>query len=171
MTTTLARICASNPVGVILYNTIELRHPELIAEDGSTGAIRLVDALNVPLEATLETGALAAFRPFPFTFTRGSSADQRPSISYQLDGASREITEQLERIANADSLEKLQIIPRTYSSEDLSAPLEPAPFAYTVKDPDVTETSVKFTAEFVDAVNKAFPAVLYTQASHPALYK
>lgn len=171
MNPTLARICASNPIDVILYNTIELRHPELIDENGTTGSIRLVDAINAPLTATLETGATADFRPYPFTFTRGSSANQRPSISYQLDAASREITEQLERVVNAETQEKLQIIHRTYASNDLSAPLESAPFAYTVKDPDVTATRATFTAEFVDAVNKAFPGVKYTQASHPALYK
>lgn len=164
----LAEVWAANPVGVVRIVTLELKHSAFVDKEGNSSSIRLVNGRFDPITVTLETGAQATFQPgvFKAKLPKKGSTGQR-SIALELDGASREVVRQLERVADAPR-EPIRAVLREYAPGDLSAPGQ-VHDNLTLVRPRVGPNRVTASAVFNDSINKAFPSILYTTATHPGL--
>lgn len=165
-----AEVASVAPVGVVLWETFELRHP---AFDGPIRVVNKTD--GQPLRATLEAGAPAQggqeveFVALPVSARLPEESDQgrSPELIVELDGVSGHIAAQLDLAIQA--LDPVEVTFRLYVSSDTTAPAMLPVLNMILSDVVVGETRVTATARFMDPVNRGFPAKDYTRAEYPGL--
>lgn len=157
-----AEAVASAPADQVVLYTYEITHSTF--ED----RILIVNDFH-PLFATLETGEEVEFIPCPVLVTAPEQSDNgaSPAIDVQIDGVSGMLAERLD--AAIVTHEKIGIIERVYVSNDTSAPATVPPLSLTLRDVEVSETTVKASAAYDDPVNKGFPAKDYNIREYPGL--
>lgn len=170
----LDELFASAPKGRYYYITLEFNHPSFRTEGTNEHtSIRLVQGFE-PLSARIEAGApfgagqYVTFQPAAFDVelpTKGVSGEH--SMNINIDGASAEITRQLERVATGVRA-PIQVIFREFVSTDLSMP-QSTPIKMTVLNPSVNGNRVSAQASYSDLLNKAYPSIKYTLNTHPGL--
>lgn len=158
---------ASAPAGVVIYHTIELRHPAF------TSPIRVVRDY-VDLVATLEATAPAnpstavTFVAFNFDFTKPEvSPNNVPQITITIDNVDRSIVANIEAAMTTTDL--VQVTYREYISTDLSAPQNNPPLNMTIMTVSATVFQVTATAGFPDLMNRRFPTTEYDAEVFPGL--
>jgi hypothetical protein len=158
---------ASAPANVIIYHTIELRHPAF------TTPIRVVRD-NAELTATLEVtapvnpGESVAFQAFHFDFTKPEvSSVGVPTIDITIDNVDRAIVANIE--AAISSTDMVQVTYREYLSTDLTQPQNVPPLSMTIMSVTADVFKVTCTAGFPDLMNKRFPTQEYSTEVFPGL--
>lgn len=158
---------ASAPANVVIFHTLELRHPAF------TTPIRVVRDYE-DLTATLEDTAPAdpstevTFIRFAFDFTRPEiSANGVPQMSIEIDNVDRSIVANIEAALITTDL--VQATYREYISTDLSAPQNDPPIHMTIMSITADVFRVKAVAGFPDLVNRRFPSTEYDSETFPGL--
>lgn len=158
---------ASAPAGVVIYPTLELRHP---AFSTPIRVVRDFSQLDARLEigAPLDSGALVTFVGFNFEFTKPDvNADGVPQISIEIDNVDRSIINNIEAAVSTTDLVRATY--REYLSTDLSAPQNNPPLHMTILAISADMFRVRATAGFPDLMNKKFPTTEYDSEVFPGL--
>jgi hypothetical protein len=158
---------ASAPAGVIIYHTIELRHPAFDAP------IRVVHD-TVDLSATLEStaavnpGELVDFIAFAFDFTKPEvNSVGIPQITIEIDNVDRSIVANIE--ASIATTDLVQCTYREFISTDLSAPQNNPPLTMTIMSVSATTMRVSAVASFPNLMNIRFPTTEFDTTVFPGL--
>ena len=158
---------ASAPAGVVIYNTIELRHPAFDAP------IRVVRD-TVDLSATLEASApanpstLVTFVAFAFDFSKPEvNATGIPQITIEIDNVDRSIVASIEKALTTTDL--VQCTYREFISTDLTAPQNNPPLSMTIISVSATTLRVTAVASFPNLMNIRFPKTEYDTTVFPGL--
>lgn len=158
---------ASAPANVVIYHTLELRHPAF------TSPIRVVrdfEDLTATLEATAPVDASTAvlFVRFSFDFTKPEvSATGVPQMSIEIDNVDRSIVANIEAALATTDL--VQATYREYISADLTAPQNDPPIHMTIMSISANVFRVKAVAGFPDLMNRRFPSTAYDAEVFPGL--
>jgi len=160
MSEVVAEAYASNPVGVVVWETLEIWHP-VFAQP-----IRVV-ADRVALDARIEAGAarnageVVTFAPYPFTAVPPDmQSTSIPQATIEIDNVTREIGQQLDAAIIAG--ETTVVIWRSYlSGHQMDGPEHVPPLQMEVKAVSMPGTKVVVTVGFRDLLNQAFPALVY----------
>jgi hypothetical protein len=151
---------ASAPANVVIYHTLELRHPAF------TTPIRVVrdfTDLTATLEATAPAnpGAAVLFIAFAFEFSKPEvSSSGVPQITISLDNVDRAIVANIE--AAMGSTDLVQVTYREFLSTDLSVPQNNPPLSMTIMSVTADVFKVTCTAGFPDLMNRRFPSTEYS---------
>jgi len=158
---------ASAPSNVIIYHTLELRHPSF------SSPIRVVQD-KVNLTATLEATAPAnpgesvLFQAFAFDFDKPEVGPNGvPQIQIELDNVDRSIVANIE--AAVATMDLVHVTYREYISTDLTGPQNDPPIHATLTHITADVFRVKATAGFVDLINRRFPNKEYDSETFPGL--
>lgn len=158
---------ASAPANVVIYHTLELRHPAF------SSPIRVVRDHN-DLVATLEArapvnpGQQVTFVRFAFDFTKPEiSPNGVPQMSIEIDNVDRSIVANIE--AAMGSTDLVTATYREYISTDLTAPQNDPPIHMTIMSITADVFRVKAVAGFPDLVNRRFPSTEYDSETFPGL--
>lgn len=151
---------ASNPEGEIDYRTVEITHPLL-----SKRYLIVVDM--VPLTATLETGEVVTFEPFPMELKDGgNNNDMDQQASYTLPDVGNQLDDEMSRIPLGDQDPPVFTF-RGFVSTDLSYPCR-GPVTYDLQS--LTQSKGVFTANVgVPRLNERQTGLLMTPQDIPLL--
>lgn len=158
---------ASAPVGLIIYHTLEIRHPSF------TQPIRIVRDL-VDLTATLEPDAPAnggeevLFVRYAFDFIKPEvNSSGVPQMQITIDNVDRIIGASIEGALGSTDL--VEVTYREYISTDLTGPQNDPPITLQVMAVTVDMFRVTATCGFPDLMNRKFPTLEYTSETFPGL--
>lgn len=158
---------ASAPANVVIYHTLELRHPAF------TTPIRVV-CDHADLVATLESGApvnpgqQVTFVRFAFNFTKPEiSPNGVPQLTIEIDNVDRSIVANIEAAMTTSDM--VQATYREYISTDLTAPQNDPPIHMTIMSISADVFKVSAVAGFPDLINRRFPTTEYDSETFPGL--
>jgi hypothetical protein len=164
----IAEAYASNPVGSVIWETMELWHPAW------TDPLYIVGdrlPLDARIEATAErnAGAAVTFVPWSFTFVPPDMSQQSlPQATIDIDNVSREIGRQLD-LAILDG-RPIKVIWRTYlSGRQMEGPEHLPPIKMELKTVNMSVMSIRATLGFRDLLNATFPSLEYDSDHFPGL--
>lgn len=169
---------AANPADDVVLDTIEIRHPAFVDDNGNATAIRIVrgyDDIVATLEsdAPLNAGQAVTFIGAAFNFVLpGFEEGQIPQLQITLDNVSREVTEHLEQAIG--QLAPIEVTYRPYLHSDLSGPQMDPPIHMLLTSVTVDVFQVTGTATLNDVHNWGFPATVggyYTTSRFPGLLR
>ncbi|NIF80133.1 DUF1833 domain-containing protein [Paraburkholderia sp. Cy-641] len=170
----LAEVYASNPKDDFALNTLEIRHPTFVDDDGNPAPIRVV-ADHVPLTATLEAdaplnpGAPVEFSAMAFGFKLPTTEEgQAPQLDVTLDGVSRDVVAHLEN-AVAQTAQIEVTYRRFLAANPAAGPQDGEPLTLYASKANATLTQAKMSATLTDIHNKAYPSRTYTATEFPGL--
>lgn len=158
---------ASAPSNVLIYHTLELRHPAFTAP---IRVVRDYEDLTATLEATAPEDASTAvlFVRFSFDFTKPEvSANGVPQMAIEIDNVDRSIVANIEAALATTDL--VQATYREFISTDLTAPQNDPPIHMTLMSISADVFRVKAVAGFPDLVNRRFPSTAYDAETFPGL--
>ncbi len=158
---------ASAPRGIVVYHTLEIRHPSF------TTPIRIVRDradLTAYLEADApeDPGAEVTFVGYAFDFLKPEiSPTGVPQMTITIDNVSRLITAAIENAtATTDVIECTY---REYVSNDLAGPQNDPPIHMEIMTVSCTVFQISAVAGFPDLINRKFPTLEYTAEEFPGL--
>jgi hypothetical protein len=158
---------ASAPADEVIYQTIELYHPDLSVP------VRVVHD-TADLDATLETtaprnaGETVTFTGFAFRYLKPETGPNgNPQCTLEIDNVSREVVGAIE--STMGSRTPITIIAREYLASDLTGPANDPPLELTVSAITVDLLRVRAVAGFADLTNRRFPRDEYTADRFPGL--
>lgn len=158
---------ASAPSNLIIYHTLEIRHPSF------TQPIRIVRDI-VDLVATLEADAPAnpgetvTFVRYAFDFIKPEvNSNGVPQMQITIDNVDRIIGASIEGALGSTDL--VEVTYREYISTDLTGPQNDPPITLQVMAVTVDMFKVTATCGFPDLMNRKFPTVEYTSETFPGL--
>lgn len=158
---------ASAPADDIVYETIELWHPDFSVP------VRVVHN-PTDVDATLEASAprnpsaTITFSAFAFRFVRPEiGPNGAPQCTIEIDNVSRDLVAAIE--SSMGSRQPITILYREYLASDLTVPANDPPIALTVTNISVDVFRVRATAGFADLANRRFPRQEYTADRFPGL--
>lgn len=164
---------ATNPPGVLTYNTLELIHPAFVDEVDGPFSIRAVSGVHedmsfgLELGAPLNSGETVLFRAINFYSQMPEFAEgQTPSCDIIIDNVGEEVIPYLE--AAVGTRANLTTIWRQYRSDDLSEPCY-GPITFQIKKVKATLTRLQGTAMLDNLSNRKFPNKLFTFTDFPGL--
>ncbi|MBY4866784.1 DUF1833 domain-containing protein [Burkholderia anthina] len=176
ITEALAEVYASNPQDDYVLNTLELRHPSFIDDDGNPTAIRVVadyESLVARLEddAPLNSGQMVRFEAMAFNFKLPSMQEgQAPELQIVLDGVSGEVIAHLENAVTMTA--NIEATFRRFLAANPGAgPQDGRPITLYASTAKATLTQVTMTANLTDIHNKAFPSRTYLPSDFPGLVR
>ncbi len=179
-TQALQEAYASAPVTEVILNTLELRHPSFIDENGQLTAVRVVSdfgtlikesndpdipdifgwKLRLENDAPVQGGQIVDFVACMFEIKKpNQNENSLPSFDIILDNVSREVMQYLDTAIGYQT--KLEVTFREYLASDTQAPsfiLGGASLRQVVG----TATRITGTAQFADLINLTFPNETYT---------
>lgn len=158
---------AAAPSGVVIYHTLELRHP---AFSSPIRVVRDFSDLTATLEATApaDPGATVTFVRFAFDFIKPEiSTTGVPQMTIVIDNVDRSIVANIEAALSTTSL--VQATYREYISTDLSAPQNNPPISMTILSLTADVFRVRAVAGFPDLMNRRFPTLEYSAETFPGL--
>ncbi len=166
---------ASAPRDRVAFDTLELRHPAFVDDNGQPTAIRVVIGhedirARLELDAPLHPGEYVDFQAGAFRFRLPGFEENRvPTLQITVDGVSQMIVDHLE--AAAQSSEPIGVIYRPYVSTDLSKPAMNPPISMSLNRVTATGVSISGTATLSDVHNWPFPAAKYMRARFPGIFR
>lgn len=158
---------ASAPANVMIFHTLELRHPAF------TTPIRVVrdhSDLVATLEASapVNAGQQVTFTRFAFDFTKPEiSPSGVPQLTIEIDNVDRAIVANIE--AAMTTADMVQATYREYISSDLTCPQNDPPIHMTIMSITADVFRVKAVAGFPDLINRRFPTTEYDSETFPGL--
>ncbi|WP_213761980.1 DUF1833 family protein [Caballeronia sp. dw_19] len=176
ITEALAEVYASNPQDEVVLDTLELRHPAFIDDEGNPAPIRVV-ADHANLTATLESDAplnasqTVTFIAMAFQFSLPSMEDgQAPQIDITLDDVSADIIGHLESAVTQTA--QIECTHRRFlASNPAAGPQDGEPLTLYIASATANITQVTASATLTDIYNKAFPSRVYTPNDFPGLVR
>ena len=150
---------ASSPSDVLIYHTLEIKHPDFMDDNGNLVTIFLVQGFhNIP--AKLETGEDAEFQAMCFNIELPPvDTSAVPEITVEIDNVSREIGKHLDNAAS--SQHRTELVYRPYLSTDLTTPQMIPPVRLTVTEISGDVYKITAKARMTDIGNKTFPNETY----------
>lgn len=164
---------ASAPSDLVIYHTLELRHPAFVDEYGNPAPIRVVRDwadLTVTLEdsAPLNAGEEVTFIRFSFDFNKPEvAATGVPQLTIEIDNVDRAIVANIEAALTTTDL--VEATYREFISSDLSGPQNDPPIHMTIMSITADVFKVKAVAGFPDLMNRRFPTLEYSSEVFPGL--
>lgn len=164
---------AANPSSVVVFDTIELRHPAFLDDAGNPTSIRLVNDkqnLTAGLEATapLNPGAMVEFVACAFALELPEvNQNASPELKFRVDNVSREITRHVRAAQEYGS--PIELTYRAYTSGATSAPQNNPVLTLEITSVRAEAYTVTATASFPNLANKQFPGVDYDLRRFPGL--
>ena len=163
----LAEAYASADVGVVVYDTLEIWHPDFSAP------IRVVRD-NVALDARLEVGAprdggdVVTFTAYAFDLVPPDQGTESvPQATLEIDNVSGDILAQLRAALRGQ--DPVTVIWREFLSDDLDGGPARDPVEMTLLSVGVTATRIRATVGFPDLLNRKFPGREYDTEDFPGL--
>jgi hypothetical protein len=160
------------PSSRFVIDTIELRHPSFVDDDGATDSIWLTtDGKDVTarLEATapVKPGQQVIFRSFGFKFRLarvepGTGAE----LDVQVDNVDRRIAQAINKASKG--FVKTMMCYRAWMSDDLEVP-SMMPRAFVLSECSADSLTVTAKARVAIDLAGAFPRRLYTATEYPGL--
>lgn len=166
---------ASAPTDLVIFDTLEVRHPNFVDDAGQPTAIRVVigyEDISAKLEndAPLDAGEYVTFTAGAFRFSLPGFEESRvPQLKITLDGASQEVVAHLE--AAMSNPVPIEVTYRPYLSSDLSKPQMSPPIHMTLSKVTASATQVTGTATLTDVHNWPFPSQKYLASRFPGLLR
>lgn len=152
----------------VIYNTIELDHPDF------TEPARLVQGYaditaRMEADAPRNPGELVQYVAADWDFVFPTVAENQTSeFKLTFDNVSREISDAL-RLAS-ESQHPVTVRFRMYLDGNLTVgPETDPPFEMEIRDAEAGIYTVEATASMEDIVNAAFSRLIYTTSSNPSL--
>ncbi|MDF3837157.1 DUF1833 family protein [Cupriavidus basilensis] len=168
----LAEAYASAPADDVIVDTLEIRHPSFVDDNGPT-AIRICRD-RVDFQARLEPsapmhpGALVTFLACPFDFTLPGIEEGRvPQLQIKVDNVDREITAAIESAYQQHA--PIEVTYRPYLVSDTSGPQMDPPVTMVLTHIVVNVFVITGTATLNDVHNWPFPNRTYSATSFPGL--
>jgi len=164
---------ASCPTDVVIFDTIEIIHPNFQDLNGNETSVRLVHnteniIAGIETTATIMPGEMVEFIACPFSLILPENKENVfPELKISIDNVSREITYHLESAVQSTDMVKL--IYRPYLSTDLTKPQLKRPVEFCLRDISVSIDSVTATAYIKDFLNLPFLKEVYTVERFPGL--
>lgn len=159
--------------GVMIFCTLEFRHPAFVDEVEGVFAVRVVtgtsedQALTLEDEAAVDAGEEVTFKACPFQADMPSYEEGKtPECSVVVDNVGREMIPYLEQAVRMRA--DLTATYREYRSDDRTAPCY-GPVTFTIKAVKVSKTRLQGLARIDDLANRKFPSLVYTYRDHPGL--
>lgn len=150
------------------YTCLELLHSAFVADDGTTGAWRIVTGRLDPLVASLPNGSTAVFSPGAFDIKWPEKNSQgRRDFQLTMDAVTRTIFDQLERVSNAER-EVIRANIYEYRDDDLTAPGR-IYTGLTLEQPRIVGGRAQGNLTYTDSNNMTVPSIKYTLSTHPGL--
>lgn len=159
LTAALKEAYASAHANVVVYSTLEFRHPAFTTP---IRVVRDVENLTATLEASAPANPSTAveFQRFAFDFAKPEmSANGVPQISIEIDNVDQQIVASIELALTTNDL--IKVTYREFLSTDLSAPQNNPPLHLTVMSISATPLKVTCVAGYPDLVNRKFPTLAY----------
>lgn len=163
---------ASVPQDVVVFYTLEFRHPAFIENEVAV-AVRVVtdtpddQLFRIEVGAEMNAGEIAKFIAVPFRAAAPTFAEgQMPETQITIDNAGRELIPRLEAAVTMRA--DLDVVYREYRSDDRNEPCY-GPIAFVMRNVAVSGASVTGTAKLDDLANSKFPRGVYTIARFPGL--
>lgn len=164
---------ATNPPGVDVYDTLELRHDAFVDIIEGPFAARVINGvpddtmLTLEDESVLNGGESVKFKAIAFHSERPEFADgTTPSCKISVDNVGDELKPYLEAAVALRS--DLTAIYRQFRSDDTSEPCY-GPVEFTIKKVTVSSTRLEGMATLDNLSNKKFPTKLFTFEDFPGL--
>jgi hypothetical protein len=157
---------------IVEIETLELRHPGFLDENGNNVAVRIVnqqDDFTATLEsdAQMNAGETVTFQACAITVKRPESSDTgRPAVEIAVANVSKLLIPYLD-IA-AEGKDPIYMTFRLYLSNDTSAPQSIIDYL-TAQKVSAGVLEVTCTAGFEDILNKPFGKQVYTTREYPGL--
>ncbi len=158
---------ASAPSGVVIYHTIELRHPAFVQP---LRVVRDQADLTATLEATapVNPGEPVTFVALAFDFSKPEvSASGSPQVTIEIDNVGREMVTAIE--AAMTTLDLIEVTYREYLSTDLTGPQNDPPMTLIINSITADVFKVRASATFGNVANKRFPNQEYSAERFPGL--
>lgn len=170
----LAEAMALAPDDEIVIDTLEIRHPAFIDDDGNPDSIWLTTN-EAEIEAAIEEGAamkggeMVIFRSFAFSLTLARiEPGVGAEIEIRVDNTDRRIVEALDRAATEPT--KIIMCYRPYLSTDLvGGPQMIPPPEYVLSQAAAEALVVSGRARVAIDLAGPFPRYLYTATEYPGL--
>jgi Domain of unknown function (DUF1833) len=159
LTQALKEAYAAAPSNVVIYHTLEFRHPAFTTP---IRVVRDVEDLTATLEASAPQNPSTAvnFQRFAFDFSKPEvSSSGVPQIQIEIDNVDRAIVANIELALQSTDL--IKVTYREFISTDLSAPQNNPPLHLTVMSISATPMRVTATAGYPDLINRKFPTKAY----------
>jgi hypothetical protein len=166
---------ASAPVGEVIIETLEFRHPAFLDDNGNPAALRVVrdyEPVFATLEATapMQPGETVQFMAFAFDVSLpGFEENQTPTLSITIDNVGRELTAQIE--AATASQQPIEVTYRPYLVSDLSGPQMDPPITMVVVSAVADVFQIQLNATLDDVSNVPFPRRRYMPDEFPGLVR
>jgi Domain of unknown function (DUF1833) len=167
LTQALKEAYASAPAGVVVYHTLELRHPAFSAP---IRVVRDYQNLTATLEASAPADPLTSvtFVAFSFDFTLPEvSPAGLPQVRIEMDNVDRVIVANIEAALATTSL--VQCTYREFISTDLGAPQNNPALHMTIMSINADIFRVRAVAGFPNLMNVRFPRIEYDAQTFPGL--
>lgn len=151
---------ASAPADLVIYHTLELRHP---AFSSPIRVVRDYEDLTAKLEATApeDAGKEVTFVRFAFDFSKPEvSASGVPQMTIEIDNVDRAIVANIEAALTTTAM--VQATYREFIGSDLEGPQNDPPIHMTIMSISADVFRVKATAGFPDLMNRRFPSTEYS---------
>lgn len=160
---------AAAPNNLIVYDTLEFRHPEWITP------IRVVrDFVNLvarlEADAPLNPGEDVTFTGFAFDMARPDvDPNSSPEVSITIDNVSLEIEDAL--LQTVTSVYPIEVTYRPYLSSNLTMPAMNPPMTLVLQQVQASSSKITAVARLGDFANKKFPSEEYTSRRFPGLVR
>lgn len=171
----LAEAYASAPVDDVIVDTLEIRHPSFVDDQGQPTAVRICRD-RVDFTATLEAGAplnasqQVTFLACPFDFKLPGIEEGRvPQLEINIDNVDRSITAAIEMAYQQQA--PIEVTYRPYLVSDPSGPQMDPPINMTLTRVTADVFKVSGIATLNDVHNWPFPGRTYSPADFPGLVR
>lgn len=166
---------ASVPAEQVILDTLELRHPAFVDDEGRPAAARIVRGFEnlfatLEADAPMDPGRTVEFVAMPFDFKLPGFEEGRvPELGITLDNIGRELQGWLE--AASSSPQVLEATYRPYLVSDLSGPQMDPPIHMLVTEVSSDVFQIRLKASMDDVNNWAFPHRVYQPSEFPGLVR
>lgn len=173
VTEALAEAYALAPSDEVILNTIEVRHPSFVDEDGNPDSVWLVAdqqdfAGTIEADAPVRGGETVTFLAFAFSFHLPPiEPGATPEIEIAIDNVTRDLIAQFDRAIEDPS--PITMVYRPYLASDTTGPQMDPPPSFELSDIHVGVLRVTMRARTSVDLRGAFPRRLYDAASFPGL--
>ena len=164
---------ASAPAAEIILDTLELRHPAFVDENGANIALRVVRNTvdftgRLEASAPMNAGEDVVFQALGFDISMPEISPQgAPEVTITLDNVTREMIPHFRAAAMSNA--PVELTYRPYLASDPTTPQTPTPLTLTVKSCSASVGTATIKAEASDIANKAFPSNVYSAQKFPGL--